>query len=53
MALQQKVEIDEIGLYHRVLNHKDVEKLSKVDTLSPLFTKAIEYPRQCPANPPP
>ena len=33
------VEIDEIGLYHRVLNRKDVERLSKVDTLSPLFEK--------------
>ena len=36
------VEIDEIGLYHRVLNHKDVEKLSKVDTLSPLFEKPLD-----------
>ena len=36
------VEIDEIGLYHRVLNRKDVEKLSKVDTLSPLFEKPLD-----------
>ena len=36
------VEIDEIGLYHRVLNRKDVEKLSKVDTLSPLFSKPLD-----------
>ena len=36
------VEIDEIGLYHRVLNRKDVEKLSKVDTLSPLFAKPLD-----------
>ena len=33
------VEIDEIALYNRVLNHKDVDKLSKVDTLSPYFEK--------------
>ena len=36
------IEIDEIGLYHRVLNRKDVEKLSKVDTLSPLFAKPLD-----------
>ena len=36
------VEIDEIGLYHRVLNRKDVEKLSKVDSLSPLFAKPLD-----------
>ena len=36
------VEIDEIALYNRVLNHKDVEKLSKVDTLSPLFSKSLK-----------
>ena len=36
------MEIDEIGLYHRVLNRKDVEKLSKVDSLSPLFAKPLD-----------
>jgi len=36
------VEIDEIALYNRVLNHKDVEKLHKVDPLSPLFTKPLD-----------
>jgi hypothetical protein len=35
------LEIDEIGLYHRALNHKDVEKLSKLDTLSPLFNQPL------------
>ena len=42
VPLQKGVEIDEIGLYHRVLNRKDVEKLSKVDSLSPLFAKPLD-----------
>ena len=41
-AAVKGVEMDEIGLYHRVLNRKDVEKLSKVDSFSPLFTKPLD-----------
>ena len=31
------VEIDEIALYNRVLNPKDVDRFHKVDPLYPLF----------------
>ena len=35
-------EIDEVGLYHRVLNYKEVARLSKIDPLPPLFASSLK-----------
>jgi hypothetical protein len=36
------LEIDEIALYHRALNHQQIEKLSKLNTLTPLFKQPLD-----------
>ena len=41
-AASNGVEIDEVGLYHRVLNYKEVARLSKIDPLPPLFASSLK-----------